>query len=96
MANEVVANTEDKALFRLFLDRIGWPGAVKDTDGGLSLGAKMLTPLRALLPMDYGQVERLILHLGLQMQVLKKEQKGICGFTLEDIMVLDGEFFFLF
>lgn len=96
-ANEVIigANTEDKALYRLFLDRLGWPGAVKDSEGGLTLGAKTLTPLKALLPMDYGQVERLILHLGLQMQVLKEEQKGICGFTLEDIMVLNDDFFFL-
>lgn len=95
--NEVIigANTEDKALYRLFLDRLGWPGIVKDSEGGLTLGAKTLTPLKALLPMDYGQVERLILHLGLQMQVLQAEQKGICGFTLEDIMVLNGDFFFL-
>ena len=94
-ANEVGANEVDKALYRLFLDRIGWPGAVKDTVGGLSLGTKTLTPLSTLLPMDYGQVERMILHLGLQMQVLKAEQKGICGFTLEDIIVLNGDFFFL-
>ena len=94
MANEVGANEveEDNTLYRLFLTRIGWPGVVNDTKGGLSLAA---TPLRELLPLDYGQVERLIFHLGLQMQVLQEHQKGICGFTLEDITVLDGEYFFL-
>jgi hypothetical protein len=96
-ANEVGigANAEDKALYRLFLDRLGWQGAVKDTENGLSLGAKTIKPLHALLPIDYGQAERLILHLGLQMQVLQEQQQGICGFTLEDVTVLDGKFFFL-
>jgi hypothetical protein len=93
-ANEVglMTNEEDNTLHRLFLARLGWPGAVNDPKGGLSLAGR---PLRELLPLDYGQVERLIFHLGLQMQVLQEQQKGICGFTLEDITVLDGEYFFL-
>jgi len=82
----VGADEDVKKLSRLFLDRLGWPGTVE---------AKTITPLSGLLPMDYGQVERLILHLGLQMQVLQEQQQGICGFTLEDITVLDGEYYFL-
>ena len=98
-ANEVgrqLTNREDKAIYLAFLDRLGWQGALKDTvEEGLTLTAKTITSLSAMLPMDYTQVERLILHIGLQMRVLSEQQKGICGFTLDDIIVLDGEYFFL-
>jgi len=103
-ANEVGANEvgrqltsgEHKALYLAFLDRLGWQGAVKDmAEEGLMLTAKTITSLSELLPMDYAQVERLILHIGLQMQVLSEQQQGICGFTLDDIIVLDEEYFFL-
>jgi hypothetical protein len=77
-------NAENKELYRLFLDRLGVEG-----------NTGQMIPLKELLPLDYGQVERLILHLGLQMQVLMEQEQGICGFTLEDIMVLDGDYFLL-
>jgi len=84
MAEAKWASTEHGDLYRLFWAKLGWQGP-----------AKTITPLSAMLPMDYGQVERLILHLSLQMQVLAEQHKGLGGFTLEDITVLDGEFYFL-
>ena len=79
------ANVENKELYRLFLERLGTT---------TTLTGKM-KPLKALLPLDYSQTERLILHLGLQMQVLLEEQQGICGFTLDDITLLEGEYYLL-
>ena len=84
MAEAKWTNTEDGDLYRLFWTKLGWQGP-----------AKTITPLSSMLPMNYDQVERLILHLDLQMQVLKEQQKGMGGFTLEDITVLDGDFYFL-
>jgi hypothetical protein len=82
---ENAANAENKELYRLFLERLGTT---------TTLTGKM-KPLKALLPLDYAQTERLILHVGLQMQVLLEEQQGICGFTLDDITVLEGEYYLL-
>jgi hypothetical protein len=78
-------NAENKELYRLFLDRLGTTTTLTGN----------MKPLKALLPLDYAQTERLILHVGLQMQVLLEEQQGICGFTLDDITVLEGEYYLL-
>ena len=76
----------------------GWTAVIKERKGegeGLTISAAEISPLKDLLPMDYSQVEKMILHLGMQMQVLKKYKRGVFFYNLEDIIVIDKEFFFL-
>ena len=90
--NTDIANNN---IYRDFLSILNWPGVVTDTASGLRLTAKTLTPLQALVPMDYAQVDKMILHLCLQVQVLQKYNKGLFGFTLADVRVIDTDVYFL-
>jgi hypothetical protein len=73
-----------------------WTAVIKEKkDDGAVISAAEIRPLKDLLPMDYTLVEKMILHLGMQMQVLKKYKRGVFFFNLADIIVIDKEFFFL-
>ena len=81
--------------FNILEKQPGWKGQVKTTVTGLTLKASTIKPLSDFFPMDYEQTEKMILHLGLQMLILQHHQKGLCCFTLDDVLVIDKEFFFL-
>lgn len=80
----------------LLAGQYGWTAVIKEKkDNGVVISAAEISPLKDLLPMDYSLVEKMILHLGMQMQVLKKYKRGVFFYNLEDIIVIDKEFFFL-
>jgi hypothetical protein len=110
LKNKHVLNGQEKELYQEFLSLLGGKDLVDvhaqaEADAGaVVLTARTIRPLHThemyegvkdLLPMDYSQVEKLILHLGIQMRVLAKYQTGLCGFTLDAISVIDEEFFLL-
>lgn len=84
----------------------GWKGIVKEIDVDnvkkLTVVAGSVMTLSDLFSLkegqhsrklDYEQVEHMILHIGLQMMILEKSNRGVFFFNLDDIIVIDHVFF---
>jgi len=96
----------DIHIYRDFLSAIQWKGEIKENDkdktirlSTITLKAKSVMTLNEFISfnegLSYEEVEQLILHIGLQMMVLEKYDKGIFFLNLEDIIVIDHTFFLL-
>ena len=81
-----------------------WKGEItvdnknKNKNKNITLVAKSIMSLGEVVKkgvMDYGLVEALILHIGLQMLTLHRYGLGVLLFSLNDIIVVDQNYFFL-
>ena len=77
----------------------GWKGTISKETASLSLSlsltAESIMLLSDYLPLEYNVCEQMILQLKLQMIVLNKYKKGIYFLNLDDIIVIDRQFFML-
>jgi hypothetical protein len=80
-----------------------WKGKITVGDNNVMLVASSIMRLSDYLndgsinygPINYDDVERLIFQIGLQISILHKYNKGIFFLSLDDIIVIDKNFFLL-
>jgi hypothetical protein len=61
----------------------------------IQIEAESIKPLSECIPLDYHMCEKLILDIGLQLAELHKINKSIFFLNIDDIVVIDNEFFLL-
>jgi hypothetical protein len=100
-------NVNDISIYRDFLSLLqkqeGWKGEIKENplDDSITLVCGSIMSLEEFLShkdhsaMEYEEVEKLILDIGLQSMVLGTYKKGIFFLNLDDILVIDRKFFLL-